>query len=541
MGKRKQLLQAGNPQQNKQNKQSNKRPAPGPQTEDDFLEAADEFEAGGGKWKAGDAVKAARFFQRAVDTYNAGMQRYPKSFDLAYNKAHLEYQIAQDMRIAVHFGPSVSELLQRALESHEYALALDTSNTDLIFNMAQVLSDLADRSFRAEAITYSSKAIKLMRRCLDRQVSDYDALQAAFYAANSGDDFKPPVDAPDVEPAPEPMDSEEYATVEEAVTEQDILDSVTALAHMVAELLTQTPSREIAAFAEDVAYVDNLFKSGDLAKYLEKLDKSEPESAKTLSISLNLSTTNPPPKAQSPYTTTLQEVHLAHATLTSAIASASYRCAKLTVHAYYTTILGSFNAASPSIDTSSALADALANFAASITTVHGAQTMDHDGGAGLMYPPPQTPGPAAQALMDNPPETANGQMLWTTALHVAHYVLSSALAGSLPTAKQPQVFLALGDVHWRLAGLRGEGRSYWAKAAKAAEAAGVGCVEELEEARAKECIAGIMNGEKIGGLTGEETQAVGEMVEEMVEEGLLAGNDWVKLKEMVGFKGEVVV
>lgn len=57
-----------------------------PETENDFLEAADEFEQAGGKWRAGDAAKATRFFKRAVDTYNAGLQRYQGSFDLAYNK-----------------------------------------------------------------------------------------------------------------------------------------------------------------------------------------------------------------------------------------------------------------------------------------------------------------------------------------------------------------------------------------------------------------------------------------------------------------------
>lgn len=57
-----------------------------PQTENDFLDAADEFEQAAGKWRAGDAVKAARFFNRAIEAYNEGLKRYPQSFDLAYNK-----------------------------------------------------------------------------------------------------------------------------------------------------------------------------------------------------------------------------------------------------------------------------------------------------------------------------------------------------------------------------------------------------------------------------------------------------------------------
>jgi hypothetical protein len=57
-----------------------------PQSENDFLEAADEFEQAAGKWRAGDAAKATRFFNRALEMYAEGLKRYPTSFDLAYNK-----------------------------------------------------------------------------------------------------------------------------------------------------------------------------------------------------------------------------------------------------------------------------------------------------------------------------------------------------------------------------------------------------------------------------------------------------------------------
>jgi len=57
-----------------------------PQSENDFLEAADEFEEAGGKWRAGDAAKAARFFNRAIGVYDEGLKLFPRSFDLAYNK-----------------------------------------------------------------------------------------------------------------------------------------------------------------------------------------------------------------------------------------------------------------------------------------------------------------------------------------------------------------------------------------------------------------------------------------------------------------------
>lgn len=45
-----------------------------------------ELEQGGEKWRAGDAAKSTRFFIRAMDNYDAGLAKFPQSFDLAYNK-----------------------------------------------------------------------------------------------------------------------------------------------------------------------------------------------------------------------------------------------------------------------------------------------------------------------------------------------------------------------------------------------------------------------------------------------------------------------
>ena len=45
-----------------------------------------DHEEAGEKWRAGDAAKSLRFFVRAIDTYDEGLQRFPEAFDLAYNK-----------------------------------------------------------------------------------------------------------------------------------------------------------------------------------------------------------------------------------------------------------------------------------------------------------------------------------------------------------------------------------------------------------------------------------------------------------------------
>lgn len=80
-----------------------------PESENEFLEAADEFEQAAGKWRAGDPAKATRFFNRAIDAYNTGISKHPTSFDLAYNKfVLLSYLLSLELTDRFQSKPSVS-------------------------------------------------------------------------------------------------------------------------------------------------------------------------------------------------------------------------------------------------------------------------------------------------------------------------------------------------------------------------------------------------------------------------------------------------
>ncbi|KAI5296045.1 hypothetical protein KEM52_005944 [Ascosphaera acerosa] len=57
-----------------------------PVTADDFLAAGVDLEEAGEKWRVGDPVKGMRFYARAIEMYDQGLQRHPQDFDLAYNK-----------------------------------------------------------------------------------------------------------------------------------------------------------------------------------------------------------------------------------------------------------------------------------------------------------------------------------------------------------------------------------------------------------------------------------------------------------------------
>ncbi|RMD39427.1 hypothetical protein DV735_g5701, partial [Chaetothyriales sp. CBS 134920] len=116
------------------------------ETADDFLALGVEHEDSAGKWRAGDAVKALRFFARAVDVYDHGLARFPGSFDLAYNKARVQLEVATHPLLASKLEENVVAVLERALDSHRFALGLDggTANADMLFNTAQVLTALAE-------------------------------------------------------------------------------------------------------------------------------------------------------------------------------------------------------------------------------------------------------------------------------------------------------------------------------------------------------------------------------------------------------------
>lgn len=217
-----------------------------PESENDFLEAADEHEQAAGKWRAGDAAKAMRFFKRAIDTYSEGLRRYPQSFDLAYNKANLEYSMTEDDRIVCQLG-SKTVLLEGTLDSHRFAISLNPSNTDILFNAAQVLASIAEASLEAgtqETVKASARAqleeaVDIFTRCLESQQREYEQMQIEIAQVQaSGDyqqDWESGVSLNNTQSEPEADTTSstsegpgEWATVEEPITPESILETCTA-------------------------------------------------------------------------------------------------------------------------------------------------------------------------------------------------------------------------------------------------------------------------------------------------------------------------
>ncbi|CAG7944178.1 unnamed protein product [Penicillium salamii] len=216
-----------------------------------------ELEEAGEKWRAGDAAKSMRFFMRAITNYDEGLQKHPGTFDLAYNKARVQYEITQHPKLAAQLPAAQGELLQVALQSHRDALALEQDNADVLFNSGQVLTSLAESMSNSkhpgeeqmmQAGTYLQEAIELFQRCLIVQEMKYTQMQEEMEqmeAIASGDVPPEPEAAPQPEqPKTGSDEQEQWAMIVEPVTKNTLVD--TAVAQLdtlttLCNLLTSSP------------------------------------------------------------------------------------------------------------------------------------------------------------------------------------------------------------------------------------------------------------------------------------------------------------
>lgn len=209
-----------------------------PQTSDEFLEAGVDFEEAGEKWRGGDAAKSTRFFIRAVEAYNEGLKRFPASFDLAYNKARVQYELTQHPKLAAQLPSTLLDLLATALQSSRYALGLKQDNADVLFNTAQVLTSLAEAlGANGESLPMLEEAIELFQRCLTLQEYQYTESKAQLESIDSGQLAEEPAEISDTEEEggasvsdidSQPPQDPRWATIVEPVTHDTLLDTLLA-------------------------------------------------------------------------------------------------------------------------------------------------------------------------------------------------------------------------------------------------------------------------------------------------------------------------
>ncbi|KAI0200515.1 hypothetical protein F4808DRAFT_429239 [Astrocystis sublimbata] len=213
-----------------------------PVDENDYLETAGDHEEAMMKHRAGDPVKAMRFADRAIDAYTDGLRKFPRSSDLAYNKARLELFKANDPLLSGALKVPALGVLREALRSHDYARDVDPTHADTLFNMAQVLTSIAEiiasneETGDSEALRNLEQALDLQGRCFELQQAEFVKNRITFDMA-MGETAEDPTMQLDSEPVT--MDStadtqsvdqeeEQWAAIEEPVTSETLLDTLGA-------------------------------------------------------------------------------------------------------------------------------------------------------------------------------------------------------------------------------------------------------------------------------------------------------------------------
>ncbi|OAG06844.1 uncharacterized protein CC84DRAFT_1163148 [Paraphaeosphaeria sporulosa] len=360
-----------------------------PQSEVEYLEAADEFEQAAGKWRAGDAAKSARFFQRAVQVYDEGLAKFPQSFDLAYNKAHLEYQACEDERVGPHLGNKIT-LLQETLASHRAAFLLNRDNLDVQFNTGQVLSSLAEALLedeaeaegKASARVLLEEAADLFANVLAAQQREYEqmALQWKNMQNEQGDasldDGGVRLDVGtgtgkqmDADAASEGSSAAgEWATVEEALSPEVILETCTAQLGALTTLLGVYDSTELSNLEKRVQEGLSTVRSS-ISTLISLVDNAPRPLTEDEAAGPTLSISSPSAKTEHALTPK-DDALLAAAIFQVAVADASYRSGNITAPQYASTVSHLFatlmlgpQSPEQQVAKQSAYADALVNVA----------------------------------------------------------------------------------------------------------------------------------------------------------------------------------
>ncbi|KAI1757797.1 hypothetical protein F4782DRAFT_480059 [Xylaria castorea] len=228
---------------------------------DDYLAAADGHEEAMGKHRVGDPVKSLRFVDRALDVYSEGLARFPRSFDLAYNKARLELEKATDDALSEALQIPTLSVLQQALSSHQYALDLNPTHADTLFNMAQVLTGMAeiiaqdDEADDLEALQYIKQALEVQARCFELQQAAFaksrPELERAMRETAEHSTAQVGSGQATANPTSESQSisrEEQWAVIEEPITATTLLETIiaqiealTAFCSMISPSLTSSP------------------------------------------------------------------------------------------------------------------------------------------------------------------------------------------------------------------------------------------------------------------------------------------------------------
>ena len=367
-------------------------------------------------------------------------------------RANLEYSLSEDERILPHMG-SRTALLEETLNSHRHAISLNPTNTDILFNTAQVLTSLAEagledgtqESAKVPARTLLEEAVDIFTGCLQKQQQEYEQMQADIAKAQASGEYQEAWESERSQAAETDEEDNmgstttssegpgDWATVEEPVTPLTILETCTAQLGALITLLGLYTPEDLPSIEKKAQ--DGLMTATEIIPALiniidaspEEDTEEEHETGPTLSIGQSS-------QADVALTTPKEDAILAAANFQASIAEAMYRSGRSTSAQYAqqveqtfaTLIKESRGIKSPGlayINTRSSYADALIDLASSIAD-------------------------NVQYIASSPTFLSDLEIQWT-ALSQAQKTLtelsSAPLSSMLPASQLADIFLARGD------------------------------------------------------------------------------------------------
>lgn len=237
-------------------------------TSDDFLAAGVECEEAAGKWHAGDAAKSLRFFQRAVETYDQGLRSFPRSLDLAYNKARVQLEVSTHPLLIPQLQTPLLEALRETLSWHRNALDIDSSDANTLFNTAQVLTTIAERLSTTrneaigEALELLDEALELQSKCLRIQESKFEESERRGHAIETSDPEDTTSSNVSTENAND-LDAAEaqWFSVEEPTTLETLIDTALAQLATLTTLCSIISSTMAAQSTPSLLWIENFSRS----------------------------------------------------------------------------------------------------------------------------------------------------------------------------------------------------------------------------------------------------------------------------------------
>lgn len=464
----------------------------------------------------------------------------------------MEYSLSEDERILPQLG-SRTALLEETLKSHRHAISLNSTNTDILFNTAQVLTSLAEAALedgtqegaRVPARALLEEAVDIFTGCLQKQQQEYEHMQAEIAKAQASGEYQQAwegdqLQATDTETQGDAesasVSSEgpgDWATVEEPVTPATILETCTAQLGALVTLLGLYTPEDLPSIEKKAQ--DGLMTATEIIPALiDIIDASpesdledEPEAGPTLSI-------GPTPAVEEDSTTPKEDALLAAANFQASIAEAMHRSGKSTSAQYAQQVEQTFETLTKELQgtrspnlayiiSRSSYADALIDLASSIAD-------------------------SLQYTASSPTFVSDLEIQWT-ALSQAQKMLteisSAPLSSMLSASRLADILLARGDTdlfRFRIAMTPGA-KGAWANSKAVVVAnAGVfyrgargyaqnaGSMQTRNTADAKAIVAEILKEVASGSNTRKDNWQgrsvdVAAVLGQMVEEGIVAGEN----------------